>query len=420
MATPCSSPGDPIHAVIVGSAINHGGRTNGYTVPNPRAQAALIRDALDRAGVSAAGIGYLEAHGTGTRLGDPVEIDGLTQAFAPDAGGSGVCALGSVKSNIGHLEAAAGIAGLTKAVLQLQHGEFAPTLHAERTNPDIGFAATPFTLQTCGAPWPRPADGGPRRAGISSFGAGGANAHVIVAEYRSTTTAPATPAPSARPVLLPLSARTTEDLHARAGQLSDLLRNGAPVDLPAVAATLQTGREEMDERVCFVASTPEEWLDQLDAFLADSDSDSDPEAEGPWSRGRVRATRETWQPWRRRTNCAHSSPAGSTAATGTTWPPSGPRACRSTGPACTPVRTRPHGSTCPPTPSPDGSSGSARPAASTRQRRRWPPRPARRQPVPPTSSASCSTHWQRPCRCRSPRSSAAAPSPTTAWTPSSA
>ncbi|WP_187413120.1 SDR family NAD(P)-dependent oxidoreductase, partial [Streptomyces sp. WAC01526] len=281
--------GDPIHAVIVGSAINHGGRTNGYTVPNPRAQAALIRDALDRAGVSAAAIGYIEAHGTGTRLGDPVEIDGLTQAFAPDAGGSGACALGSVKSNIGHLEAAAGIAGLTKAVLQLRHGAFAPTLHAERTNPDIDFAATPFTLQTGTAPWPRPADGGPRMAGISSFGAGGANAHVIVAEYQGTTTAPATPVPSTRPVLLPLSARTTEDLHARAAQLCGLLRSGAPVDLPAVAATLQTGREAMDERVCFVASTPGEWLDQLGAFLADPA----PEAEGPWSRGRVRATRET-------------------------------------------------------------------------------------------------------------------------------
>ncbi|KPC60798.1 hypothetical protein ADL29_27455, partial [Streptomyces chattanoogensis] len=286
--------GDPIHAVIVGSAINHGGRTNGYTVPNPRAQAALIRDALDRAGVSAAGIGYLEAHGTGTRLGDPVEIDGLNQAFAPDAAGSGGCALGSVKSNIGHLEAAAGIAGLTKAVLQLQHGEFVPTLHAEQTNPDIDFAATPFTLQTGGAPWPRPADGGPRRAGISSFGAGGANAHVIVAEYQGAKAAPATtPAPPARPVLLPLSARTAEDLRARARQLSGLLRSGAPVDLPAIAATLQTGREEMDERVCFVARTPGEWRDQLGAFLAEADPDPGPEAEGPWSRGRVRATRET-------------------------------------------------------------------------------------------------------------------------------
>ncbi|WP_344637981.1 SDR family NAD(P)-dependent oxidoreductase [Kitasatospora cystarginea] len=277
--------GDPIHAVILGSAINHGGRSNGYTVPNPRAQAALIREALDRAGVSAADIGYIEAHGTGTRLGDPVEIDGLTQAFTPDAVGSGACALGSAKSNIGHLEAAAGIAGLTKAVLQLRHGEFAPTLHAERPNPDIDFAATPFTLRTSAAPWPRPGGGGPRMAGISSFGAGGANAHVIVAEHQGTTAV--TTAAPAGPVLLPLSARTPEDLRARAAQLTAWLDTETPVDLAAVAATLQTGREPMDERVCFVASTATAWLEQLRGFLAD------PEAAGPWHRGRVKATRET-------------------------------------------------------------------------------------------------------------------------------
>ncbi|MEU6130766.1 SDR family NAD(P)-dependent oxidoreductase, partial [Saccharopolyspora sp. NPDC047091] len=284
--------GDPIRAVVLGSAIGHGGRSNGYTVPNPRAQAAVVREALERAGVPARDVGYLEAHGTGTRLGDPVEVDGLTEVFAGEdgavagqdgavAGQVGRCALGSAKSNIGHLEAAAGIAGLTKAVLQLEHGAFAPTLHADQPNPEIDFAATPFALQTTAADWPA-ADDRPRIAGVSSFGAGGANAHLVLAEHRP---APVVPIETGA-VLLPLSARTPEDLLARAAQLAGWLDAAEP-DLPAVAATLQLGREPMDERACFTASTAAEWREQLRAFLAD------PSGEGPWHRGRVRATRET-------------------------------------------------------------------------------------------------------------------------------
>jgi polyketide synthase PksN len=178
--------GDPIHAVIRGSAINHGGKTNGYTVPSPAAQAQLIRAALRCAGLSARAVSYIEAHGTGTRLGDPIEIDGLTQAFRDDTADNGFCAIGSLKSNLGHLEAAAGIAGLTKVVLQLRHGLLAPTLHAETSNPNIDFDASPFVLQHALSPWPRPqlADGseGRRIAGVSSYGAGGSNAHVILEE----------------------------------------------------------------------------------------------------------------------------------------------------------------------------------------------------------------------------------------------
>ncbi|MCA1227838.1 SDR family NAD(P)-dependent oxidoreductase, partial [Saccharopolyspora sp. 6M] len=271
--------GDPIRAVVLGSAIGHGGRSNGYTAPNPRAQAAVVREALDRAGISAGDVGYLEAHGTGTRLGDPIEVEGLTEAFA---GQAERCALGSAKSNIGHLEAAAGVAGLTKAVLQLEHGALAPTLHAERPNPDIDFAATPFVLQTTAADWPAAA-GRPRIAGVSSFGAGGANAHLVLAEHRPAPVAPAEP----HAVLLPLSARTTEDLLARAAQLAGWLDAAADPDLPAVAATLQLGREPMDERVCFRASTAAEFRGRLRDFLAD------PDGGGPWHRGRVRTTRET-------------------------------------------------------------------------------------------------------------------------------
>ncbi|WP_439657532.1 SDR family NAD(P)-dependent oxidoreductase [Lentzea sp. HUAS TT2] len=273
--------GDPIHAVILGSAINHGGRTNGYTVPNPRAQAAVVRAAIEAAGLRPGDIGYVEAHGTGTRLGDPVEIDGLTQAFGTDS----AAAIGSVKSNIGHLEAAAGIAGLTKVVLQLRNGELVPTLHAERVNPDIDFAATPFELSRA-TTWPRP-DGGRRIAGISSFGAGGANAHVIVAEHVST----AVPAPEQGiPALLPVSARTEDDLRARVAELAQWLDTQEKPDLASIAATLRTGREAMTERVCFVARDVLEWRRQLRAFLAAPATDASGES---WWRGRVEANNET-------------------------------------------------------------------------------------------------------------------------------
>lgn len=170
--------GDRIHALIRGTAVNHGGRTNGYTVPNPSAQRDVIRAALDSAGIEAREVTCIEAHGTGTHLGDPIEVAALTQAFEADTSEHGFCALGSVKSNMGHLEAAAGIAGLTKVVLQMQRGILAPTLHAAKPNPNLDLAATPFRLQTEPAPWTAER----RIAGVSSFGAGGANAHVIVEE----------------------------------------------------------------------------------------------------------------------------------------------------------------------------------------------------------------------------------------------
>ena len=182
--------GDRIYAVIRGTSINHGGKTQGYTVPNPGAQRDLIRGALKKAGVPARAISYIEAHGTGTELGDPIEVTGLTQAFQEQTEERGFCALGSVKTNIGHLEAAAGIAGLMKVVLQMQHGELVPSLHAEEENPNLDLEKTAFVLQRGLGEWKRPqvkvegseAEYG-RIAGISSFGAGGANAHVIVEEY---------------------------------------------------------------------------------------------------------------------------------------------------------------------------------------------------------------------------------------------
>ncbi|MGN8844761.1 SDR family NAD(P)-dependent oxidoreductase [Niallia sp. HCP3S3_B10] len=182
--------GDNICAVIRGTSINHGGKTNGYTVPNPKAQAKLVRDALDKAGVNARVVSYIEAHGTGTELGDPIEIAGLSHAFRSDTDDLQFCAIGSAKSNIGHLEGAAGIAGVMKTILQMKHGQIAPSLNADELNPYIDFEKSPFYVQRELKEWNRPVieQNGikkeyPRIAGVSSFGAGGSNAHVVIEEY---------------------------------------------------------------------------------------------------------------------------------------------------------------------------------------------------------------------------------------------
>ncbi len=266
--------GDPIHAIIRGTSVNHGGKTNGYTVPNPNAQRAVIREALDKAGIDARSVSYIEAHGTGTELGDPIEVTGLTQAFAKDTPDTGFCALGSAKSNLGHLEAAAGIAGLTKVVLQMKHGKIAPSLHAGALNPKINFSKTPFVVQQELADWKRPVlvQGGetteyPRIAGISSFGAGGANAHVVIEEPPPM---PASHSGRGGPALIVISARTEERLHAYARKTGDFLSvdfAGGGLDLHDLAFSLQVGREAMEERAAFIVSSVPELRDKLAAFL---------------------------------------------------------------------------------------------------------------------------------------------------------
>ncbi|MFI1332775.1 SDR family NAD(P)-dependent oxidoreductase [Streptomyces sp. NPDC020845] len=250
--------GDTVHAVIRASAVNHGGRTSGYTVPNPQAQQALVEQALAAAGIDARTIGCVEAHGTGTALGDPIEHTALAQAFARHTGDTGFCALGSVKSAVGHLEGAAGIAGLTKAVLQLRHGTLLPTLHAEELNPVIDFESSPFTVQRQKAPWPRAYDGDgrplPRRAAVSSFGAGGTNAHVVVEEYLTPEPAPDGPEQPEQPELIVLSARDEDRLRARAADLGRALAVPGAPRLADVAHTLRVGREPLAVRLAFVAA----------------------------------------------------------------------------------------------------------------------------------------------------------------------
>jgi len=259
--------GDRIHAVIRATHVNHGGRTNGYSVPNPLAQADLVREALLKADVDARDIGYIEAHGTGTELGDPIEIAGLSRAFQHFTADVGFCAIGSAKSVIGHLEAAAGVAGLIKAVLQMQRGQFAPTLHAEEINPEIDFARTPFVLQRTRADWPR-ADGAPRLSCVSSFGAGGANAHAVLEEHIE----PPRPAPRPEAALILLSARDAERLTAYAGKLARFIAaRGDGLALDDLAFTLQAGREPMAQRLAFVARTLDEARARFDAVASGAD-----------------------------------------------------------------------------------------------------------------------------------------------------
>jgi acyl transferase domain-containing protein/acyl carrier protein/NADP-dependent 3-hydroxy acid dehydrogenase YdfG/1,4-dihydroxy-2-naphthoyl-CoA synthase len=247
--------GDRIHAVIRATAINHGGHTNGYTVPNPAAQRDLVREALQQAGLTARAVTYIEAHGTGTELGDPIELAGLTQAFAADTAERGFCALGSVKSNIGHLEAAAGIAGLTKIVLAMKHRQLAPTLHAGEANPNLDLDTSPFVLQQSLGPWPQ----GPRIAGLSSFGAGGANAHVIVEEWPAPR-AEAAPS-SATPQTVVLSARDPDRLRLQVQRLLAVL------DTPA--ADLTSGLRQDLAHVLDVAPEQVEASEPFDSLGLD-------------------------------------------------------------------------------------------------------------------------------------------------------
>ena len=225
---------DSIYAVIRATSVNHGGKTNGYTVPSPKAQARLIRATLDKAGIDARMVSYIEAHGTGTTLGDPIEITGLSQAFQEDTIDKGFCAVGSAKSNLGHLEAAAGIAGLTKILFQMRHKKLVPSLHARELNPNIDFKKTPFVVQQDLSEWKRPVlefhgiqKEYPRIAGISSFGAGGSNAHILIEEYLSETTEATKEkilVNTANPVMIVLSAKNAERLQEYAKKLLQFIQ----------------------------------------------------------------------------------------------------------------------------------------------------------------------------------------------------
>ncbi|HEX7239876.1 MAG TPA: type I polyketide synthase, partial [Longimicrobiaceae bacterium] len=251
--------GDTIHAVIRGSRINNDGSAKvGFTAPRKEGQARAIQEAIALAGVEPETITMLEGHGSATELGDPIEVEALTQAFR-SSGRTGFCALGSVKSNVGHLSYAAGVAGLIKAVLSLEHGEIPPTLHFEKPNPKIDFAGSPFFVNTGLRPW-KP-NGSPRRAGVSSFGMGGTNAHMVLEEAPHQE-----PSGPSRPwQLLVLSARTPGALEAATDRLVEHLKSHPEQDFADVAHTLRAGRRRFGHRRVLVCRGREDAVAALES-----------------------------------------------------------------------------------------------------------------------------------------------------------
>ncbi|MGG1948355.1 beta-ketoacyl synthase N-terminal-like domain-containing protein [Trinickia sp. NRRL B-1857] len=273
--------GDSILAVIKSSATNHSGRSSGYAVPNLNAQADLVERTLDKAGIDARSISYVEAAANGSLLGDPIEIAALNKAFGKFTTDRQLCAIGSVKSNIGHAEAASGISQLTKVVLQLRHRQLAPSIKADTLNPNLTFEGTPFRLQRTLQEWMQPMieiDGVrrevPRRALINSFGAGGSYANLIVEEF--------IPAPmhaqgefADGPVAMIFSAKTRERLNAVVEQISAYVRSQEAICLADLAYTLQTAREPLDVRVGWVVASRDELLQAMMQYLASQREERD-------------------------------------------------------------------------------------------------------------------------------------------------
>ncbi|WP_437606619.1 beta-ketoacyl synthase N-terminal-like domain-containing protein [Sorangium sp. So ce834] len=255
--------GDPICAVIRGSAVNQDGRSTGMTAPNVLSQQSMLKKALESAGVQASEIGYVETHGTGTSLGDPIEVEALAQVVGKPRAGEAGCVLGAVKTNIGHLEAAAGVAGLIKAVLALQHGAIPANLHFRALNPRIRLEGTSLSIPTRKLEWK--AGGAARLAGVSAFGLSGTNAHTILEEAPPSAAASAG---EAKVVLLPLSARSPEALVAAARAMRDLLREpvtDASPRLADIAYTASVRRSHHSHRLAVVGSSREELAASLDA-----------------------------------------------------------------------------------------------------------------------------------------------------------
>jgi len=239
---------DNIRAVILGSAINNdGARKVGYLAPSVEGQAEVIAEALDMAGVTADDVSYVEVHGTGTTVGDPIEIRALTRAFRKSSARSGYCGIGSLKTNVGHLDAAAGVAGLIKTVLSLEHGQRPASLHFQNPNPLIEFKDSPFFVNSRLVDWA--AGGSPRRAGVTALGIGGTNAHVVVEEAPRVQR----PGQTGPYQLLTLSAKTEPAVQHACADLAAYLREHPELDLGDVAFTCQLGRQTFAHRRAVVA-----------------------------------------------------------------------------------------------------------------------------------------------------------------------
>ncbi len=255
--------GDTIHAIIRGSASNNDGSTKiGYTAPSIEGQAEATAEAIAMAGIPSESISYVEVHGTGTELGDPVEFASVSKAFRatsadPENQQTGYCAIGSVKTNIGHLNHAAGVAGIIKTILALKHRAIPPSLNFETPNPRIDFASSPFYVNTTLRAWPD--NGTPRRAGVNSFGVGGTNAHVVLEEAPQPQ-----PSDPSRPwQVLILSTRTATALETATERLAQHLQQHPELNLADVAYTLQTGRKPMEYRRMVVCQDTEDAISAL-------------------------------------------------------------------------------------------------------------------------------------------------------------
>jgi acyl transferase domain-containing protein len=254
---------DPIVAVIRGSAVGHDGRSSGLTVPNGAAQQVVIRRALADAGAAPAAVDYVEAHGTGTPLGDPIELHALAAALGPGRGPEAPLRVSSVKTNIGHLEAAAGVAGLIKAALALERAQVPKLLHFQRLNPQVEVGAVPLEIADETRPWP--AGTRPRLCGISSFGISGTNAHVLLGEAPPRPTPP--PSGPTGPIALPLSARAPEALRAQAGRWQAYLEARPELDLGDLLHTAGARRSHLERRLAVVGDSPAALAAGLAAFV---------------------------------------------------------------------------------------------------------------------------------------------------------
>jgi malonyl CoA-acyl carrier protein transacylase len=267
--------GDHIYAVVKGSAVNNDGGTKvGYMAPNGDGQAAVVTEAMALAGVDADTISYVEAHGTGTPLGDPIEIGGLTQAFRASTQSKNFCGIGSVKTNVGHLQIASGVVGFMKTVLSLYHKKIPPSLHFEQPNPQLDLPNTPFYVNTTLKDWHT--EGYPRRAGVNSLGIGGTNAHVILEEapvgIQNSKYPTGTPKtykiqnedPIERPYhLLALSAKNEQALAQLRHRYREFLTSNESVVIADVCYTANTGREHFNHRLAVVADSKEQLVEQL-------------------------------------------------------------------------------------------------------------------------------------------------------------
>jgi phthiocerol/phenolphthiocerol synthesis type-I polyketide synthase C len=258
---------DRIHGVIAGSAVNQDGRSNGLTAPNGQAQQAVMRRALAVAGFAPESVSYVEAHGTGTALGDPIEVDALQQTYGVSSPDHPRLWIGSVKSNIGHTEAAAGLAGLVKVLLALRHERIPQTLHVQRLNPHLPLDAGRCAVAAEAQPWPRGMR--PRRAAVSSFGFGGANAHVLVQEAPSEAVDPDRAATPPRIEVLALSAKTVQSLRQSARQFASFLDDEHAPALHAVCHTANARRARLPHRLAIAGESAQEIAGALRRFADD-------------------------------------------------------------------------------------------------------------------------------------------------------